>query len=278
MTVSRNTSGNCPVRNNSPRELIDIIAQGIRRVIERLRVTERCRRITTFVVSPGDRLGDAEPVEAVARTSRVNVGRSQRRAISGVRRRGHARRTTAARHCRLQAIVDRLSLANACADRRPAQRRGPRTKRRRRARLVAVDDRHRLLSVHHRARSHGRQQPGMANGALFMTLEDETAQVNMILWPGLLEEFREEALAQRCAARRIPRVARRREGAARGALKKRIFTYAKRSVPITSDTGTDYIDPEPHSQEQRLGGDRCTGRSQPNRGQVKAFADHIRLN
>ncbi|CAG9243150.1 hypothetical protein BDI4_1240003 [Burkholderia diffusa] len=27
-----------------------------------------------------------------------------------------------------------------------------------------------------------------------MTLEDETAQVNVILWPGLLEKFRKEAL------------------------------------------------------------------------------------
>ncbi|WP_196786516.1 hypothetical protein [Burkholderia territorii] len=26
-------------------------------------------------------------------------------------------------------------------------------------------------------------------------LEDETAQVNMILWPGLLEEFRKETLS-----------------------------------------------------------------------------------
>ncbi|HEF5869495.1 TPA: hypothetical protein SAY52_000040 [Burkholderia cenocepacia] len=29
---------------------------------------------------------------------------------------------------------------------------------------------------------------------LFMTLEDETGQVNVILWPGLLEKFQKEAL------------------------------------------------------------------------------------
>lgn len=39
-----------------------------------------------------------------------------------------------------------------------------------------------------------RQRPGTANGMLFMTLEDETGQVNVILWPGLLEKFRKEAL------------------------------------------------------------------------------------
>jgi len=39
-----------------------------------------------------------------------------------------------------------------------------------------------------------RQRPGTANGVLFMTLEDETGHVNVILWPGLLEKFRKEAL------------------------------------------------------------------------------------
>ena len=39
-----------------------------------------------------------------------------------------------------------------------------------------------------------RQRPGTAKGVLFMTLEDETGQVNVILWPGLLERFRKEAL------------------------------------------------------------------------------------
>lgn len=39
-----------------------------------------------------------------------------------------------------------------------------------------------------------RQRPGTANGVLFMTLVDKTGQVNVILWPGLLEKFRKEAL------------------------------------------------------------------------------------
>ncbi|KVD88269.1 hypothetical protein WI90_20900 [Burkholderia ubonensis] len=40
-----------------------------------------------------------------------------------------------------------------------------------------------------------RQRPGTANGVLFVTLEDETGQVNVILWPGLLKKFRKEALS-----------------------------------------------------------------------------------
>jgi len=36
--------------------------------------------------------------------------------------------------------------------------------------------------------------PSTANGVLFMTLEDETGQVNVILWSGLLEKFRKEVL------------------------------------------------------------------------------------
>ncbi len=39
-----------------------------------------------------------------------------------------------------------------------------------------------------------RQRPGTANGSLFTTLEDGTGQLDVILWPGLLEKFREEAL------------------------------------------------------------------------------------
>ncbi|WP_230963590.1 hypothetical protein, partial [Burkholderia territorii] len=49
----------------------------------------------------------------------------------------------------------------------------------------------------HRARSEGQQQPGTANSALFMTLEDETAQVDVILWPGLLVEFGKEGSTPR---------------------------------------------------------------------------------
>jgi error-prone DNA polymerase len=39
-----------------------------------------------------------------------------------------------------------------------------------------------------------RQRPGTANGVLFITLEDETGQVNVIVWPSLVEKFRKEAL------------------------------------------------------------------------------------
>ena len=35
-----------------------------------------------------------------------------------------------------------------------------------------------------------RQRPGTASGVVFMTLEDETTMVNVIVWPGVWEQFR----------------------------------------------------------------------------------------
>lgn len=39
-----------------------------------------------------------------------------------------------------------------------------------------------------------RQRPGTANGTLFLTLEDETGNVNVIVWSGLFEAHRKEAM------------------------------------------------------------------------------------
>jgi len=39
-----------------------------------------------------------------------------------------------------------------------------------------------------------RQRPGTAKGVMFVTIEDETGNVNVIVWPSLLEKFRREAL------------------------------------------------------------------------------------
>lgn len=39
-----------------------------------------------------------------------------------------------------------------------------------------------------------RQRPGTAKGVLFVTLEDETGNINVIVWPALLEQQRREAL------------------------------------------------------------------------------------
>jgi error-prone DNA polymerase len=39
-----------------------------------------------------------------------------------------------------------------------------------------------------------RQRPGTAKGVLFLTLEDETGNVNVIVWPSLVEEQRREVL------------------------------------------------------------------------------------
>jgi error-prone DNA polymerase len=40
-----------------------------------------------------------------------------------------------------------------------------------------------------------RQRPGTANGVIFMTLEDETGNVNVIIWPTLMEQQRREVLS-----------------------------------------------------------------------------------
>jgi error-prone DNA polymerase len=40
----------------------------------------------------------------------------------------------------------------------------------------------------------GRQRPGTANGVMFVTLEDETGNVNVIVWQSVLEKYRREAL------------------------------------------------------------------------------------
>ncbi|WP_229482847.1 error-prone DNA polymerase [Massilia horti] len=40
-----------------------------------------------------------------------------------------------------------------------------------------------------------RQRPGTAKGVLFMTLEDETGNVNLIVWPDLVEKQRREVLS-----------------------------------------------------------------------------------
>ncbi len=39
-----------------------------------------------------------------------------------------------------------------------------------------------------------RQRPGTAKGVLFMTLEDETGNINVIVWPKLVEQQRREVV------------------------------------------------------------------------------------
>jgi len=43
----------------------------------------------------------------------------------------------------------------------------------------------------------GRQRPGTANGTVFVTLEDETGSLNVIVWPQLVETQRRELLGSR---------------------------------------------------------------------------------
>ncbi|RJF98427.1 error-prone DNA polymerase [Noviherbaspirillum saxi] len=40
-----------------------------------------------------------------------------------------------------------------------------------------------------------RQRPQTANGTMFVTIEDETGLINVIVWPGLIERYRKELLA-----------------------------------------------------------------------------------
>jgi len=43
----------------------------------------------------------------------------------------------------------------------------------------------------------GRQRPSTASGTVFVTLEDETGYVNVIVWPHLIESQRRELLGAR---------------------------------------------------------------------------------
>ena len=45
-----------------------------------------------------------------------------------------------------------------------------------------------------------RQRPGSANGVIFMTIEDETAVANAIVWPKIFEAFRPIVLGARLAS------------------------------------------------------------------------------
>ena len=42
-----------------------------------------------------------------------------------------------------------------------------------------------------------RQRPGTASGVMFVTLEDETGIINVVLWNQLIQKYRREALGAR---------------------------------------------------------------------------------
>jgi error-prone DNA polymerase len=42
-----------------------------------------------------------------------------------------------------------------------------------------------------------RQRPGSASGVIFMTLEDETGIVNVVVWPAVMKRFRREVMGSR---------------------------------------------------------------------------------
>ena len=41
----------------------------------------------------------------------------------------------------------------------------------------------------------GRQRPGTASGVIFMTLEDETGNINVVLWTKVQERFKQAILS-----------------------------------------------------------------------------------
>ena len=43
----------------------------------------------------------------------------------------------------------------------------------------------------------GRQRPGTAKGTVFVTLEDETGNINVVVWSSTQEQFRRELLTSR---------------------------------------------------------------------------------
>jgi error-prone DNA polymerase len=43
----------------------------------------------------------------------------------------------------------------------------------------------------------GRQRPGTASGVLFLTLEDETGNINVVIWNGIQERFKQQILRGR---------------------------------------------------------------------------------
>jgi error-prone DNA polymerase len=45
----------------------------------------------------------------------------------------------------------------------------------------------------------GRQRPGTASGVLFMTLEDETGNINVVIWKHLQQRCRQAVLKSRIA-------------------------------------------------------------------------------
>ena len=55
-----------------------------------------------------------------------------------------------------------------------------------------------------------RQRPGSAAGVIFLTLEDETGQINVVVWPGMAETQRQPLLQSRLLA--VTGVVQREQG------------------------------------------------------------------
>jgi len=67
----------------------------------------------------------------------------------------------------------------------------PELSRRRLQSAATLKRRHSGAHVRYAGLVTTRQRPGSANGTVFLTLEDETGIVNIIVWPALVDRFRQ---------------------------------------------------------------------------------------
>lgn len=103
-----------------------------------------------------------------------------------------------------------------------------------------------------------RQRPGTASGVIFVSLEDESAVSNVIVWPNVFKKFRKEVMVGRLL---YVRGKLQREGDICHVISSRIEDYSYLLNGLASaDTG-EVVDPTVDNADEvkRSGGDRRTG-------------------
>ena len=103
-----------------------------------------------------------------------------------------------------------------------------------------------------------RQRPGTASGVIFVSLEDESAVSNVIVWPNVFKKFRKEIMVGRLL---YVRGKLQREGEVSHVISSRIEDYSYLLNGLASaDTG-EVVDPTVDNADEvkRSGGDRRTG-------------------
>lgn len=103
-----------------------------------------------------------------------------------------------------------------------------------------------------------RQRPGTASGVIFVSLEDESAVSNVIVWPNVFKKFRKEVMVGRLL---YVRGKLQREGDVSHVISSRIEDYSYLLNGLAgADTG-EVVDPTVDNSDEvkRSGGDRRTG-------------------